>query len=392
MTSTLAARTADPGTTRPLRPILFVTRSLGHGGAERQLTTLAKELHARGIPVHVAQFYEQGDFGRELRDAGVPLVSLGKGGRWDVLSFLGRLRGLIAELRPAVVHSYLVEPNWLTTLLKPTLPGVAFVWGVRASDMEFDRYGRVAQLSFAASRGLSRFADLIIANSQAGARFHVAQGYPADRMRVVPNGIDTEYFRPRPGARAALRSALSLPDDGPLVGIVGRLDPMKDHGTFLTAASSVHGKRAEVQFICIGRGDPTTVTNLRRTADSLGVGHRVHWRDQWPDLPSLYSGLDLLVSSSSFGEGFPNVVAEAMACGTACVVTDVGDSAYVVGETGAVVPRRDPGAMAAAIIRALEPGGTPPEASRERIVAHFGIDALVRRTLEVLSPFVGHPA
>ena len=368
--------------------ILFVTRSLGHGGAERQLMTLARGLHARGVTVHVAQFYEQGDFGRELRDAGVPLISLGKGGRWDVLSFLRRLRRLIVTLRPSVVHSYLVEPNWMTTLLKPTLRGPAFVWGVRASDMEFERYGRVAQASFALSRGLSRFADLIIANSRAGAHFHTSHGYPEDRMLVIPNGIDTAYFHPRPESRSAVRQALGLPDGTPLVGVVGRLDPMKDHQTFLAAASSVHGARPDVHFICVGRGDAATTSRLQDTARSLGLGQHVHWQDQWSDLPSLYSGLDLLVSSSAFGEGFPNVVAEAMACGTACVVTDVGDSADVVGDTGLVVPRRDPGALAQGIAALM--ARLPASAqARDRIVSNFGIDALVERTMNALAPFGG---
>ncbi|HMC54370.1 MAG TPA: glycosyltransferase [Gemmatimonadaceae bacterium] len=388
MTSSTLERAAGPDAPQTSRgTILFVARSLGHGGAERQLMTLATGLQARDVSVHVAQFYEQGEFGRQLREARVPLTSLGKHGRWDVLSFLARLRRLVTDLRPAVVHSYLVEPNWMTTLLKPTLPRTAFVWGVRASDMEFARYGRVAQFSFAMSRPLSRLADLIIANSRAGADFHVQHGYPADRMRVIPNGIDTDYFAPVPDARHIVRSELELPLETPLVGVVGRLDPMKDHRTFLAAASTVHVRHPNVHFICVGRGDSTTTSSLRALAGALGLTAHVHWRDQWSHLPSLYSGLDLLVSSSAFGEGFPNVVAEAMACGTRCVVTDVGDSAFVVAETGYVVPRRDPAALAQAISDAVATAAAAMP--RTRIVSNFGIDALVQRTLDALAPFMG---
>lgn len=372
--------------------IVFLTRSLGYGGAERQLVALACGLHQRGHRVFVLTYYAAGPLGAALAEAGVPILALGKRHRWDLVGPLARAVRTLRQMRPDVLHGYLVDANVLATLLGP-LARARVVWGVRASALEFAGYPWLARVLFRLSRALAKRADLIIVNSQTGAADHIAAGYPRDRVQVVPNGIDTVRFRPDRDARERMRQVWGVDAGQRVIGLVGRLDPMKDHQTFLEAAQRLIPGHAEVRFVCIGDGDPEFRAKLLDTAGRLGVTERVRWILPDLDVGAVYNAIDLLTSSSAFGEGFSNVVGEAMACGVTCVVTDVGDSAIVVGDTRLVVPPRDPVALAeaweAALSRIAAGGHSEP---RQRIEREFNLDLLVTRTERALEDLLGASA
>ncbi|HYP67633.1 MAG TPA: glycosyltransferase [Thiobacillaceae bacterium] len=368
--------------------ILFLVRSLDRGGAERQLVVLAKGLVRRGHTVAVAVFFGGGVFETELTRTGIRVIHLDKKGRWDILPFLSRLALLLRKERPAVLHSYLAVPNILASALKSLVPGTRIAWGVRASNMDLSRYDWLARLAYSLERRLAHFADVIIANSHSGKRYAVANGFPEDKIAIVSNGIDTEYFRFDPAGRRQVRSAWKFGEDEILVGLVGRLDPMKDHPTFLEAASRIARERRSVRFICVGDGPGAYSEMLKQQARGLGLTSQLIWAGARDDMPAVYSALDIVSSTSSYGEGFTNTVAEAMACGVPCVVTDVGDSALIVGDTGRVVAPGDPSTLAAAIQHLTD---LPPderralgETCRARVVAEFGIDKLVQRSEQAL--------
>lgn len=368
--------------------ILFLARSLDRGGAERQLVVLVKGLARQGHAVAVAVFFGGGVYEAELAEAGVRVINLGKQGRWDVLPFLNRLVRLLRKERPAVLHSYLGVPNILAAALKPLLPGTRIIWGVRASNVDLSRYDWLSRLAYSLERRLARFADCIISNSQAGKRYAVANGFSEDKIDVIPNGINTEYFRFVAEGRKKVRSAWGLDEDEVLVGLVARLDPMKDHLGFLAAAGRIARERHDVRFVCVGDGLVVYAEELKQQAATLGLTNRLIWAGARDNMPAVYSALDIAVSSSSFGEGFSNTIAEAMACGVPCVVTDVGDSAHIVGDTGSVVAPGDHSALAAAIQHLI---ALPPEERRAlgemcrtRIVSEFDMHRLVQRTEHAL--------
>lgn len=373
--------------------ILFLIRSLGRGGAERQLALLARCLRERGHGVAVTVFYGGGPFETELRESGVDIHSLGKSGRWDVLRFLSRLSRVVRDCRPDIVHGYMPVANILATLMRPHRWGGRLVWGIRASNMDLGRYDLVSRLSYIAEKWLGRFPDAIIANSAAALDHYARAGIPADRIAVVPNGIDTGTFRPDQTARRLVRSTLGIPADALVVGMVGRLDPMKDHDTFLSAAWAIRNACPAVRFVCVGDGSTEAMERLRRMAEDQGIADSVLWLGARDDMPKVYPAFDLLVSSSAFGEGFSNVICEAMASGVPCVATDVGDVRHIVGDTGAIVPPRDAEALADAVNNMLALSPTEHAAlgkrARLRIDEHFGPTALLERTLDVLLPLVG---
>lgn len=363
--------------------ILFLTRSLNYGGAERQLVALAKGLKQRGHAVVVAVFYPGGPLAGDLRAAGVAMRSLGKNGRWHVFGFLFRLIKLVKQERPDLLHAYLCVPNILATLISPLFPKMRIAWGVRNSNVDLSRYDWTRKAFYSAERWLSRFADLIISNSHSGMRHALANGFPEAKMTVIPNGIDTNRFRVDQSLRRKVRAEFGVAPDQKLIGLIGRLDPMKGHPTFLKAAAMLAEQRKDLLFICVGDGPEGYRNEVVSLGEELGLADRLIWSKARPDMPAIYNAMDMIVSASSYGEGFANVIGEAMACGVACVVTNTGDSAWVVGDIGEVVVPNDASELRRGIERALErirADAHDGQRSQQRVVSQFSVAELVLRS------------
>ena len=363
--------------------IVFLIRSLDwYGGAQRQLVNLASGLALGGHDVVVVTYYSDVPLERELEEAGVQVRSLGKRSRWDLLRPVARFLCLVRKSQPVVLHGYLSTANILAVLAKACCPPCKVVWGVRASNMHWDEYDWLHKLSFLFERALSRFADLLIFNSYAGRDHYASCGFPKDKMIVIHNGIDTARFRPDKEAGLAMRRQWGIDKEDRVVCLVGRLDPMKDHITFLRAAALLSQRRSGLRFVCVGQGPGEYENALRVHAEREGVGDRIMWAGCFYDMRPVYNACDVVVSSSVWGEGFPNVLAEAIACGIPCVATDVGDSSFLFASTvGMLVPPGDPASMAKAIETVLESDRAyQPATLHEQIVRSFSREQLVRTT------------
>jgi len=344
--------------------IAFIIRDLGHGGAQRQLVLLATGLVREGHEVSVLHFYD-GAFRAELESGGVHTLCIGKKSRWDLAGFFFRLIQAARRVRPEVIHGYLAESNLMALLLKPFCGFPRIVWGVRDSQTDAHLWGILGKASFRLNCLLARFTDLIICNSQAGRDYYAARGYPLKKMCVIPNGIDTERFQPQP----------RTPSKEITFGLVGRMNPMKDHATFLAAAAlDPHAK-----FIIVGSGDAAYEQQMRDLAASLGLADRVTWLPAQNDMPAVYAKFDCLVNSSAFGEGFSNVIGEAMACGVPCIASNVGDSSWIIGDKTQVFPVGDHTALAQCML------AFQPHNPRQRIVDEFSVAKLIERTSRLLS-------
>jgi glycosyltransferase involved in cell wall biosynthesis len=215
----------------------------------------------------------------------------------------------------------------------------------------------------------------IIYVSEASRLQHEAMGYRGEKSQVITNGFDTSQFAPSPQARAAVRAELGMRDDQFLIGLVGRFHPMKDHLNFLRAAALLSEDNGAAQFLLAGREVDNGNQTVRRLLGKWNLEGRVHLLGERADTHNLIAALDVCSLSSSYGESFPLVVGEAMACGVPCVVTNVGDAAELVGTTGIVVPPRNPEALAQAWKKLIHlgPRGRAQlgEAARERIRENF---------------------
>ncbi len=366
--------------------ILFLSQNLERGGAERQLTALAVGLAKRGHHVSVVTFYG-GAYEAEIKASGCDVINLNKCGRWDIVPFTWRLAKTVRSVKPEVLHSYLPVPNIIAALLKPLMPNTVLVWGVRAADMDLSRYDRLTRLSYQLEKVLSFVPKLIIANAEKGKEVAVSKGFPEKKMRVIPNGIDTERFRHAHAMKSQVRYELGLPDDVPVIGMFARFDPMKDHATFLTAAEFLAKKKPSIRYLLAGQNVDSNNPAFASCASGPLHG-KLMLLGPRNDVPRLMAALDLYCQSSAYGEGFPNVLGEAMACGVPCVATDVGDAGHIIGSTGRIVPPRDPAALAEAMELLLShvhnQGKVLQEAARERIVTNFSLPALAERTENLL--------
>jgi len=210
--------------------------------------------------------------------------------------------------------------------------------------MDMTRYSMVSRLVLGSLSWLSQYPDVVVVNSEAGRKLHESLGFRPRRWALIPNGFDLDRFRPDSGARERLRQQLGAPNSF-LIGLVARYDPMKDHRTFLEAAARFVERRPDTRFVLAGGEIDKDNLQLTGLIHDLGLSGSVDLLGERADIESVMAALDIL-SLSSTAEGFPNCVGEAMACGVPCVTTDVGDAAILVGETGRVVPIREPAALA----------------------------------------------
>lgn len=367
------------------RVITLLVRSLGVGGAERQLVSLAVGLRDRGAEVEVVSFYPGGELAQALQTAGIAHHVVGKAGRWDVLRFTGRLLRHLRKREHLILYGFLPLPNIMLALCRPFLRHATIVWGVRSAGMDLAAYDWLSGLSYRLESLLSAVPDLIIANSHAGARHARERGFPGGRIAVVPNGIDMQAFAFDAQGRERVRAELGLSPRDFAVGMVARIDPMKGHETLVRAASRVLEKFPDAVFVFVGSGDEPLRRRLDALAHSLSVDHRIRWVPERPDMAAVYSAFDVFCLPSR-GEGFSNAIAEAMACGRACVVTDVGDSAAIVGDCGRVVPPGDAGALAGALVELMSSDRQSVAGRcRQRIERNFAVERVVTETLQVLS-------
>ena len=372
--------------------VLFLIPSLVAHGAERQLCELVKHMNPDSFEIHIAVFYDPGSYiGGELGPeittlSNVTLHSLHKRrGLTGFLTALPRLLAIIRRTKPDILHGYM-DGN-LPVLLMGLLLHKRIVWGIRRSSSDLSKLNRRAKALGAVVAQFSRYVDLIIFNSEAGRINYDRMGMRGTRAFVIPNGFDTLRFAPNPADGAAQRRAWGVPAEVPLIGIVGRLAPVKDHPTFLRAAVRLRQEWPAARFVCIGNGPADYTDSLKALAKTLGIADRLLWPGVCDQMNAAYNALSLLILSST-DEGFPNVVGEAMACGIPCVATRVGDAALLLGDTGVVTDVADDVAIAGAVSSILrespEARAGRARAARSRICSTFSVHALARNTEQAL--------
>jgi glycosyltransferase involved in cell wall biosynthesis len=361
--------------------ILHVITSLNVGGAETVLYRLLKSMDSARFENQVISLIHPGPVGEKIQSLGVPVLSLNmQPGRPS----LGALIGLVRFMRresPDIVQTWLYHADLLGALASK-ITGIPVIWNIRASNMDMSHYRRMSGMVVRACVRLSNWPTAVIVNSNSGQQFHAHLGYHPRRWVHIPNGIDTVQFQPNLPSRGTLRNELGLSQDVLLIGLIARFDPMKDHENFLRAASLLAGRLPDVHFVLAGnRVEPTNMF-FRSYLDQGELHGRLHLLGQRDDISDLMAALDI-ASSSSYGEGFPNTIAEAMSCGIPCVVTDAGDSAYLVDKTGIVVPPKDPQALADGWQRMVALGmdgrNVLGAAARQRIQRYFQQEETTRQ-------------
>jgi glycosyltransferase involved in cell wall biosynthesis len=331
---------------------------------------------------------DEGTIGPRIRELGVPLYTLGL--RPNIFNPLRlfSIRSLVRRFQPNVVQGWMYHGNVMAScasFFSDRRPPV--VWDVQQSIRKVGDYGwltgNVIRLGALASRNPAK----IIYVSQTGAEQHEALGYSPVRRMIIPNAIDVETFRPDNDARQQVRAELGIDPQTILVGLVARYHPMKDHASFLRAAARVACTDASVCFLLIGKGVSRDQPALAELIDKHHLNNRAFLLGERRDTPRLTAALDIACSTSSWGEAFSVAIGEAMACGVPCVVTDVGDSAYLVADTGLSIPPGDSEALAGAINCLINAGVERRRqlgaAACQRVQNEFSLPAIAQRYEEL---------
>jgi glycosyltransferase involved in cell wall biosynthesis len=372
--------------------VALIITGLSTGGAEMMFFKVLERLDAWFAP-HVISLTTLGEIGSHIQMLGIPVEALGmQPGVPSPLSF-SRLVERLKTLKPDVVHTWMYHADLFGGLAARLARVPVVAWGIRNSNLDRDKTKLSTRVVANACARLSRWVpDRILSCSEMARQVHVHLGYAADKMAVIPNGFDLARFQPDALRRSAIRVGLGVGDDVLLVGLIGRFDPQKNHAGFFEAAGYLHRRLPTVHFVLAGKGIDEGNHALMRMIETAGVGHMTHLLGLRSDIPHLMAALDVL-ASSSYGEAFPNVLGEAMASGVPCVVTDVGDSAYIVGDTGRVVLPGNMAGLAAAIEDLLMlPAAARAvlgERARARVAEHFEIGRVVQQYERFYDDLIG---
>jgi glycosyltransferase involved in cell wall biosynthesis len=363
------------------RRITHIITGLSRGGAEAILYRLVRST-SEAWESTVISLADEGFYGTALRESGCTVHACHMRESGQFVPGLLRLRRFLQRARPDVVQTWMYHADLLGGACARLLGIRPVLWGIR--NLRFSS-GRESSSARAASWLCARLSgtipDTIVSCSASAAAEHRRRGYAGEHMVVIPNGYDLTQLRIDPQAGASVRSAWGVAADEFLIGMVARWDPIKDHENFLAAFSLLAREQPQVRAVLIGPGMDTSNLPLCRLLAQAALQSRVLLAGARDDIPAVMNALDLHVLSSR-SEAFPNVLAEAMGCGTPCVTTDVGDAAAIVGELGWCVPPRDSAALGAAMRSALqrlsgEAAAALREACRARIFERFSNERMV---------------
>ncbi len=363
--------------------ILHLITSLNTGGAELWLWRLLKGLPKDRFESRVVCLIPLGAVADRISDLGIPVLSLNMLPGRPSLKGFWNLFQILKNWKPDILQTWLYHAD-LLGVIAGKLSGVPRIaWNVRSSTINFANYrvlsGWVAWLC----ARISGVPDAVVVNSYAGQQVHADYGYHPRKWEYIPNGVDLEYFKLNLEEGRALRGELNIPANVPVIGMAARFDPQKDYLSLVKAIFCVRETYPESFLVLCGDGVAWDNDMLVGWLNAFGEPARTRLLSRRDDLRAFYSMLDVFVLSSSYGEGFPNVVAEAMSCECPCVATDVGDTAFLLGETGYVVPPQDPESLAEAIVAVLrldqQERKILGDKSRNRIRQEFSWEIAVER-------------
>jgi glycosyltransferase involved in cell wall biosynthesis len=335
-----------------------------------------------------------GNIAQKIRAIGVPVRALGmKSGIPNPFSVV-RLGQWIRKSKPQIVQTWMYHADLIGGLAARLAGEGRVVWNIRQANLD-PKWNKPRTIWTAkACARLSRWLpECVVSCSHAALLLHTKLGYATHYMAVIANGFDLQEFRPDAAARTFVRRELELPDDALVIGMAARFHPVKDHRNFILAATRLHAKIPEVHFALCGLGVDSENTELSQWVAAAGLNAECHLLGPRQDLPCLLAAMDIF-TSPSLSEAFPSVVGEAMACGIPCVVTNAGDSALIVGESGRIVPPGNPDALAEAWRELIEAGpdlrSHLGKTARLRIQHHFSLPAVVERYQEIYVELLGN--
>lgn len=348
------------------------------------LYKLLSHMNRERFDAQVISFIGGHDLVTKIENLGIAVYSLGMTRSYTNLTGIARLVQHLRQHPPSLIQTWMYHADFAGGITGKLFTGAPVVWNLQASDFADNADNRMTPLTIKVCAFLSSFIpQKIISCSEVGCRVHARLGYDVSKLLPIPNGVELARFRPDDAARVTLRRELRLAEETPLIGLVARFHPQKDHRNFLQAAARLKLERPDVHFVLCGDGVTWENAELAAWVAETDLKENIHLLGRRSDTPQVNAALDIATLSSAYAEGFPNVLGEAMACEVPCVVTDIGDSSLIVGETGITVPPRDSEALANAWLSLLQlPAAqrrTLGQLARRRVEEKFSLRSIVER-------------
>ncbi|MBD1896897.1 MULTISPECIES: glycosyltransferase [unclassified Coleofasciculus] len=363
--------------------LLFIITGLSTGGAEIMLYNLLSRINREKFEPVVISLMKRGTLNACIEALGISVYTLGMQ-RIPTLVSLWHLVYTVRQLKPDLIQGWMYHGNLAAQLANILcFPNLPVLWSIHYSIDLVAAEKPITALVIVICKYISKLSHKIIFVSKTSQLIHAKFGYFKENNCIIPNGFDSSLFRPSERAKVRVRSELGLPEKSLIIGLVARYHPMKDHANFIQAASLLARNYPDLYFLLVGQGIERGNKILNQLIQDFGLVRQIHLLGERHDIPKLTAALDIASSSSSYGEAFPLAIGEAMCCGVPSVVTDVGDSAWIVGDTGRVVPPRNPQALANAWKELIDLGSDGRQAlgkgARERIIEYFSLDSVVEQ-------------
>ena len=357
--------------------IVHIISGLNTGGAERALYNLLASDFACKYDCSVISLIDEGTYGIKIRALGIPVHVMNMRTDLSIFNSIMLLKNVIKKIAPDILQGWMYHGNLAATLARYFCDGeVTIAWNIRHSLYELKTESFKTRQIIKANRFLSGKADAIFYNSRISQFQHENYGFDSKHSIYNPNGFDTNFLKPSLEKRLAIRSKLGISDDDTVIGHAARYHPMKDHAGFIKAAVMVMSERSDLVVLMIGRGVRASSFFLLRDLPETLIS-RFYFLGERSDIYDLMQSMDGFCLSSAWGEGFPNVLGEAMSMSVPCVTTDIADSSDVVGETGIVVSPREPEKLAEAIFTFLNLSSSEKfalgQAARQRIEEKYSM-------------------
>ncbi|MDR6266716.1 glycosyltransferase [Roseobacter sp. N2S] len=365
---------------RELKVLHFIT-GLGFGGAQVMLFRYLRGLGSARKQHRVVSLLPPEYFSREIEKLGVRVDSINLPPGRITLAGLRKMRRLVADMRPDIIHGWMYHGSFAASVANVGLgPASRVIWSVHHSLHDLNAERRNTRILLKLLAPLSRYTGAITYCAAQSQSQHQQLGFSAKNDCVIPNGTDIAEFAADPQARGRLTSLAHIPDGRMVLGNINRNHPMKDQVSLIKATAILRDKGHDVHVILIGAGHHNSAA--AKLAGELGLSERFSHLPARDDIPKIVPALDVFVLSSAWGEAFPLSVGEAMAAEVPAVVTDVGDSGWLVGDAGILVPPKDPEALATGIEKILHLSANERQAlgqkARQRIETLFSLDAYIK--------------
>jgi glycosyltransferase involved in cell wall biosynthesis len=360
--------------------ILHIITGLGDGGAEGTLYKICKHNNINEHIVISLRGPEKYYF--LLKKLGIQIHCLNINKFTIFIKFFSLLK-LIKFFKPDIVQTWLIHSDFIGGIAAKLSGFKSIIWNIRYTDFHFGKSKLTSIIILKILRYLSFFIPIsIILNSKRARKLYKIKGYDKKKFIFIPNGFEPSIFKHDKLQRKRFRDKLRIKKNTILIGNIARYHPKKDHANLIQALNLL--KLKKYNFLCILVGHKITKHNLKLNSliKKFELSDKVKLLGQRKNITEILNGIDIYVQSSSYGEGFPNVVAEAMSCGTPCIATDVGDSSSIVGKTGQVISPSDSIMLCKAIEKAINQIATKQWNKKKkdcklRIKNHFNIKKMI---------------